>query len=449
MSSAHFYENRLTMWRRELAVAFGATVTWVAAAIAALVVGHGFVLALDLYAAASRAALEGTLMRRELDPLAGVVRPTLGGCQLAVAVLVPVIAARVLAVEKERNTFGSTALAARSPGRVVMAKAVAAIAAASLVLAGPFVLLVLFVVLGGHVDVPELFVALAGHVLHVALVAMASVTAAAWTRTVAQATTLAIVLSLASWAIEAGEGFSALAWLEPLESASVSRQLAPFDAGILHVGSLLWFGLTLGATASATWLGARFDVAPATRALGGLTIAGLVSGGLSASTHVQRAHDWTELARASLPPAAVTELRAIPERIELEVWLDREDSRRRQLERDALAKLRLARSDVRIATPLDEVGAAPVKHDEQYGRIVIRVGGHERETRSTSRREIVTLIFDALGRPLPDWSQQSYLGYPLVVEGWRRSLVRAVAYFGLPGLFLSIGWLSSRRRRRR
>jgi ABC-2 type transport system permease protein len=437
------------MWRRELAIAFGARVTWVAAAIAALVVGHGFVLAIDLYTAASRAALASTLMRRELDPLAGVVRPTLGGCQLAVAVLVPVIAARLLAVEKERNTFGAAALVARSPGRVALTKVVSALAVASLVLAGPVVLSLVFVVIGGHLDAPELVLALSGHVLHGALVATVSIAAAAWTRTVAQATTLAIVVSLTSWALEAGEGFAALAWLGPLESASVSRQLAPFEAGIIHVGALLWFASAIGGMASAAWLGARFDLDPKTRTFGGVALVIAISGGLAFSMRVQQAHDWTELGRASLPPAAVAELRAIPDRIEIEVWLDREDSRRRQLERDALAKLRLARSDIRIVTPLDEVAAAPVKRDEQYGRIVIRVGGQERETRSTSRRELVTLIFETLSRPLPDWFQPAYPGYPLVVEGWRRSLVRGVAYLGLPGLLLSIGWLSSHRRRRR
>jgi ABC-2 type transport system permease protein len=437
------------MWRRELAIAFGARVTWIAAAIAALVVGHGFVLAVDLYSAASRAALANTLMRKELDPLSGVVRPMLGGCQLAVALLVPVIAARLLAVEKERNTFGAAALAAGSPGRVALRRVVSAFAAASLVLLGPIVLAVLFVIVGGHLDGPELVVAFTGHLLHVAFVATASVAAAAWTRTVAQATTLAILVSLASWAIEAGEGFAALAWLGPLEAVAVSRQLAPFESGIIHVGALLWFALTIGGAGGTAWLGARFDLRQRTRTLAGVALALVLAGGVALSTHVHRAHDWTELARASLPPAAVAELRGVPDPIEIEMWLDREDSRRKQLERDALAKLRLARSDIRITTPLDDLGGGAVTHDEQYGRIVIRVGGRVRETRSTSRRELVTLIFEALGRPLPDWSQPAYPGYPLVVDGWRSSLIRVIAYLGLPGLFLSIGWLSSRRRRRR
>ncbi len=436
------------MWRREIAIAFGAPVTWVTAALGSAVVGHGFVSALDVFSEASRSALANALMARELDPLAGVVRPTLGGCRLSAALLVPVLAARLLAVEKERNTFGAIALATGSPGRVAVMKLVSAAAVASLVLVAPVVLLSLFAVAGGHLDVLELFVAFSGHVLHVALVATLSVAAAAWTRTVAQATTLAIVSGVASWAIEAGEGFSALAWMGPLEAVSVGRNLASFEEGLLSTGAIVWFASTIAAAAFAAWLGARFDVAPRRRAFGGVALVVSVACAIACSARIHRAYDWTELARSSLPPAAVTELRDIACPIEIEVWLDRDDSRRRQLERDALAKLRLARPDLHLTMPLDDLGSRPAAHAEHYGRIVVRVGGETRETRSTSRRELVVLIFETLGRPLPDWSQPVYPGYPIVVEGAARLLFGVVAYVGLPGLFLSVAWLRTRRGRR-
>jgi len=78
---------------------------------------------------------------------------------------------------------------------------------------------------------------------------------------------------------------------------------------------------------------------------------------------------------------------------------------------------------------------------------VIRVGNESRETRSTSRREIVTLLFEAAGQPLPDWSQPSYPGYPLVLDGGRGILVRALAYGVVPGALLLLGLVLTRRRR--
>ena len=111
-------------------------------------------------------------------------------------------------------------------------------------------------------------------------------------------------------------------------------------------------------------------------------------------------------------------------------------------------KLRLARPDIRVVTPLDAKGGSdPAVHDDAYGRLVVRVGDESRETRSTSRREITTLIFEAAGRPLPDWSQPAYPGYPVVIDGPRATLVRAVAYGVVPGSLLVIGFILTRRRR--
>lgn len=436
------------MFRRELAIAFHARITWLVASFGALLVGHGFVLAVDLYSAASRSALASVLMRRELDPLAGIVRPTFGGAQLAAAMLVPIVAARLLAVEKERNTFGALALALGSPAKVLLWKLAAASLVALLTLAAPIVLFSLFALLGGHLDVLEVGIGLSGHLLHLLLVAVISVAASAWTRNVAQATTLAIIVSLASWAIEAGEGFAALAWLGPLEAAAVSRQLAPFEHALVSIGALGWFGAALSSALAMALLGARFDLSRRARAGGAVLIALATMTAIAASTRIHRAYDWTELRRASLPPAAVMELRALDLPIEITVWLDREDSRRRQLERDTLMKLQLARPDLRIVTPLDSTGRGdPAVHDDAYGRLVIRVGAESRETRSTSRREVTTLIFEAAGRPLPDWSQPAYPGYPLVLDGDRGALARWVAYGVVPGAMLVLGFILTRRRR--
>src|SRR6187431_1484895 len=107
-----------TIMRRELALTLRAPVTWAVAALSAFLIGHGFVLAVDLYSASSRSALLSQLQMREMDPLAGIVHPTLGGLDLAISVLVPLIAVRALAVEKERRTFGALCLQTGSAQRI-------------------------------------------------------------------------------------------------------------------------------------------------------------------------------------------------------------------------------------------------------------------------------------------------------------------------------------------
>jgi hypothetical protein len=129
------------------------------------------------------------------------------------------------------------------------------------------------------------------------------------------------------------------------------------------------------------------------------------------------------------------------------VYLDRDDSRRRQIESDALQKLVLARPDIFIRMPLDErERPSEAARNDDYGRIVVRAGQGVRETRSTSRRELVTLVFEAAGRSLPDWTQPTYPGRPAVIEGAQRTCLALLAYGGMPLTLLVIGLLLSQRR---
>jgi hypothetical protein len=100
--------------------------------------------------------------------------------------------------------------------------------------------------------------------------------------------------------------------------------------------------------------------------------------------------------------------------------------------------------------PLDDVvDAAEAQRDTGYGRVVIHGGAATRETRSTSRKEIVTLVFEAAGRPLPDWNQPTYPGFPVVVTGARRLGLVVLAYVLVPLGLLVLGLNLSRRRTQR
>ncbi len=438
------------MLGRELAIVLRARLTWLQAGLSALLVGHGFVLAIDLYSAGSRSVHASVLMARELDPLLGIVRPTLGGLYVSLSLLGPLAAARVLSVEKERRTLHALLLQTASPARVLGAKLVAASAAIALQLIAPVGLLVLWMLVGGHLAWVETAVSLIGYGLYAWLIAVLSIMAAAWTATLAQAVTLALLLVIASWAIDASEGFAALAWLGRALDWSVTTHLAPFEHATLALGACAWMlALTFGACLLAL-VGLRSDRSGFQRALALTGTLVLTVASCLLTQSIRRAFDLSEDARGSLPPAVIHELRALREPLSLEVWLDRDDARRQQLESDALAKLRLARPDLVVRTPTDE-RVTPIEGDRDtgYGRIVVRVGGRSRETYSTSRRELVTLMFDAVGRPAPDFAKREYPGYPLSIEGGRRSLAVGCAYFGFPLALFGCGWLCTRSTRRR
>jgi hypothetical protein len=433
------------MLARELPIVLRARATWLQAAFAALLIGHGFVLAIDLYSAGSRSAEAHRLMTREFDPLLGLVRPTLGGLYLALSLLGPLVAVRPIAIEKQRHTLDALLLQIRAPLRIVVAKFVAALAGIALQLVAPLLLLASWCAVGGHLAWPETAVALLGYGLYLALVAAIAMAAAAWADTIAQAIAIAILLVALSWAVDAAEGFAALAWLGRALDWSVTTHLAPMERGTFALGASLWMLVVASGALGAAWLGIRADLGRSRRvALLGVVLLSTAAGGTIAH-RVRRQFDLTEDGRASLPPAVVRELRALRGPLRLEVWLDRDDARRRQLESDTVAKLRLARPDIDVDAPTDrQADVAEVERGDAYGRIVVHVGAATRETRSTSRREIVTLLFEAAERPLPDWSQAEYPGYPLVVRGARRSALVALAYLGIPLALASSGWLVGR-----
>lgn len=438
------------MLARELAIVLRSPLTWLQASLAALLVGHGFVLAIDLYSAGSRSVHASTLMAREFDPLLGIVRPTLGGLYLSLSLLGPIAAARVLSIEKERHTLGALLLQTGSSARLLFAKFVAAVVGVAVQLAAPIVLLGVWRLLGGHLALAETVVPLLGYGLYVVLIAAVALMAAAWTETLAQAATLAVLLIVSSWAIDASEGFAALAWLGRALDWSVSTHLAPLEHGTLAFGACAWMALLSAGALAAAWVGLSFDGSRVART-SQLAFVVVVTALACASVQgVQRGLDFTELRRGSLPPAVIRALRGLPATLALEVWLDRDDARRRQFESDALAKLKLARPDLKVRTPLDE-RAAPVEGEREpgYGRVIVRVRGTARETYSTSRRELVTLIFEAAGRPPPDFSQHEYPGYPKIFEGGTRSFAATAAYFGLPSTLLMVGWLCTRVKRRK
>jgi hypothetical protein len=141
-------------------------------------------------------------------------------------------------------------------------------------------------------------------------------------------------------------------------------------------------------------------------------------------------------------------LRELPDDLAIDVWLDRDDGRRTELERGPLAKLLLARPDAELRMPLDGASGALASHDAEYGRIVVRVGNRTRETRSSSDEEIVACAFEAAGRATPRWDELPYPGYPFVAEGATRTLILLLAYVILPLAFVATGLFFTRSRRR-
>jgi len=292
------------MLRRELALVLRARVTWLQAALSSVLIGHGFVLAVDLYTAGSQSAATGTLMAREFDPLLGIVRPTLGGLYLALSLFGPLAGARALAIEKDRHTLHTLVLQSGSVTRVLLRKWTAALAGAGLPIGGVAALLLLWRGVGGHLAAGETVVAIVGYVLYAAFVTAVGLAAGAFAHSFAQAATAALIAIAATFAIDAAEGFSALAWMGGAAAWSPTSYLHVFENGTFALSS---FGWLLGATGGALVLagvGTRFDLHGARRWLAAAAAVVAAIALCVIGRSVSRAWDVSETHRHSLPPAA-------------------------------------------------------------------------------------------------------------------------------------------------
>ena len=115
--------------RKEIRELASGNALWVLMLLLSPLVGYSFIQAVALYAEASRPALTIPELARQLSPFDGILVPTLGGFYLAITLLFPFIAIRLVAAEK---TSGGLKLLVQLPYRLtdlVTAKLAALMAA--------------------------------------------------------------------------------------------------------------------------------------------------------------------------------------------------------------------------------------------------------------------------------------------------------------------------------
>src|SRR5215210_4240865 len=93
--------NFLTLLSMEWKELFASRAFWLLLLMIGLLVGHGFINAVNLYAEASGIGGGPAALAQGLTPLEGILVPTFGAYDLAATLLFPFVAIRVIAAEKE------------------------------------------------------------------------------------------------------------------------------------------------------------------------------------------------------------------------------------------------------------------------------------------------------------------------------------------------------------
>jgi ABC-2 type transport system permease protein len=357
---------------------------WIMLLLMCPLVGYSFFQPVSLYGEASAAGLQSPVLASTLSPLDGILVPTLGAFYVAVTLLFPFVAIRVLGQEKESGALRLLVqLPYRSP-TLITAKLAAVLTAWLLASIPALTALVMWELLGGHLSAPETLNLVCGHLLYGLLV-------------------------------------GAIA----LFAASVSESAA--------TAAIVTLAFTIG-----SWPGVRLR----NKVIRSIVCVFAVALALGLVTQIRLTFDVTEDRRNSFPIADQHLLATLPQPLVVTVHLAPEDPRYTDLQRNVLAKLERTMPMVSVRLAGERQSLATNAGSDRYGEVEYAYGGRSDVSRSTSPREILPMLYGLAGVSTPAPAPGSdYPGYPLVA-GSQSALFWF--FFGLP-LCIALAWWWSRR----
>ena len=403
--------------------------------------GYGFIQAVDLYGQASKSAIEYPELARGMVPFEGILVPTLGAFYLASTLLLPFVAIRAIAQDKESGALKLLLQMPITPGWLVALKVIVMVIGVTALFLPPLSFVPIWLYLGGHVHMPELLNLLAGHALYALDVTSIAFLAAALSESLSTAAILALAFTLAFWVMD----FAATAsggFLHRLSFYSLTAALRQFEQGLFNLPAAL--SMMLGAVGlfalTATWL--PTGTAVREKLLVSFLIVLFFSVLAFASSHARVYVDVTENRRNSFNPADEVALRRMQSPLFVWIYLSPEDSRLKEMEANVLGKLRrtVPHLEIRYEDTSGQglFGSVP---DERYGLIIYEYEGKRAESRSNSPREILPLVYELSETKVTPEKEPDYRGYPLVAD----ATGYGVWFYGILPAFILLAWQGTRR----
>ncbi|MFL5606400.1 MAG: ABC transporter permease subunit [Gemmatimonadaceae bacterium] len=423
------------LWRKEVRELATARAYWLLLLALGPLVGHAYMTAVESYAEASGSAGGPAALSQGLSPLDGFVVPVFGAYGIAATLLLPFVAIRLLAAEKENGGLALLLQAGVRPVTITVVKLCVVLLAWLVALLPGLIALALWGTRGGHLAAREVAVVLAGHLLRALFTGALALAAAALTESASTAAIVALGATLASWALDfMGAVNGGVA--QRLARFTPEAALRVFERGELSASV---FGVTAVATAFFVGVAAIALRAPeprkrlAARALVLLLATAVV---LPIAARARASVDLSEDRRNSFSPADERALRSIALPIDVEVHLAPEDPRLADLERSVLRKLQRTRDGVSVRN-VSAGGTGLFAADPHYGEVWYSVGPRRAMTRSTTGPIVLETIYELAGVAAPRAAAPPYPGYPLVLRAGVQPYIFFVAW---PMLVLLMWW---------
>jgi ABC-type transport system involved in multi-copper enzyme maturation permease subunit len=400
-------------------------------------VGVSFISAVRTYAEAS--GLNGTAagVGEAFSPLVGVWAPTFSACELAAAFLLPFVAIRLVAGDRQSGALKLELQHPMSTFARVSAKALVLLAAWMVAIAAPFAAVVLWRSYGGSLYAPELTTIVIGHVLNAGLTVALAAAAASVTEHPSTAAILTLTVTVGTWIINFIAAVQGGVW-ERLASYTPTAMVAEFQHGLVRLDAVLIATALVftGLAVAAVWM--RLGVAIRRRAYESIALGASTAAVLFACTFVTHSWDLSENRMNSFSEADEAALKQIAGPLRIEAHLAPEDPRRADLERRALSKLRRVMPRVQV----QYVSATSIGLFEQtsqhYGEIWYDLNGRRAMSRVTTAEGVLEMIYEVSGVAPPPETDDVFRGHPLAVPpkgaaalfyGIWPALVVAAAFF--------------------
>ncbi len=407
-------------------------------------VGVSFISSMRTYAEVS--GLNGTAagVGEALSPLIGVWAPTFSACELAAVFLLPFVAIRMVAGDRQSGALKLELQQSMPPAVRIGAKALVLLAGWLVAMLPPLSAIALWKIYGGSIYTPELLTLTFGHVLNAGLTISLAAAMASFAEHPSTAAILTLGVTVGTWIVNF---FGAVqgGWWERAAGYTPAAMVAEFQHGLLRLDTSL-IGVALiaaGLGIAALWM--RLGIEVRRRVYESIGVGALAACAIFACTFLRATWDTSDGRRNSFSEADERALREIHAPLRIEVHLAPEDPRRLDLEHQALSKLRrlLPKLDVRY------VSATSIGLFEQssagYGEIWYELDGRRMMSRVTTEEGVLETIYALAGiAPPAEEEESAFRGHPLASTPTGASIF---FYLGWPGV-VAFSAIMMRRRRK-
>ncbi|HTH01997.1 MAG TPA: hypothetical protein VL882_17110 [Vicinamibacterales bacterium] len=405
-------------WRELLA----SRAWWVLLLVMGPLVGFAFISSVRSYAEASGLGGTATGVGEAFSPLVGIWAPTFSACELAAVFLLPFVAIRVVAGDRQSGAL-KLELQHAMPALARIATKALILLVGWVIASVPVVAaIILWRSYGGSIYAPELATVAVGHVINAGLTIAIAAATASIAEHPATAAILTLTATVGTWILNFIAAVQGGTW-ERLASYTPTTMVSDFQHGLIRLDALIAaVTLTaLGLGLASLWL--RLGVPVRRRAAESIAATAFALLVITAGTATTQSWDTSESRLNSFSKPDEKALRSIAGSLTIEVHLAPEDPRRVDLDRRVIAKLRRVRPDVNVRYQ----SATSIGLFEQtsagYGEIWYDIDGKKAMSRAVTAESVLETIYSLSGVGPEAESGDVFRGHPLMARPAKAAMV--------------------------